>query len=98
LAGAPFHLWHLYAGHIPFLQLHWLPWIVWSYVAARRGQARALWGAGFLGVALLSGGTYVAPFAAVLLGAHALCAGVVERPRWRPAATVMIILGGGVAL
>jgi hypothetical protein len=98
VAAMPFHVWHLYAGHIPFLQLQWLPWIVWSYLAARRNLFLALWGAAFLGVALLSGGTYVAPFAAVLLGAHALCAGVVERPRWRPLASALIILGGGVAL
>jgi hypothetical protein len=98
VAAMPFHVWHLYAGHVPFLQLQWLPWMVWSYLAARRNPALALWGAAFLGVALLSGGTYVAPFAAVLLGAHALCAGVVERPRWRPMASALIILVGGVAL
>jgi hypothetical protein len=101
VAASPFHLWHLNAGHIPFLQFQWLPWIVWSYLAARRNPALALWGAAFLGVAMLSGGTYVAPFAAVLLGAHALCAGMAERPRWRPMAPaliVAIILGGGVAL
>jgi hypothetical protein len=98
VAAMPFHVWHLNAGHIPFLQLLWLPWIVWSYLAARRNPALALWGAAFLGVALLSGGTYVGPFAAVLLGAHALLAAVVERPRWRPLASALIILAGGVVL
>lgn len=98
VTASSFHLWHLYAGHIPFLQLHWLPWIVWSYLAARRNPALALWGAAFLGIALLSGGTYVAPFTAVLLGTHALCASVVERPRWRPVATALVILVAGTAL
>jgi hypothetical protein len=98
IAGAPFHLWHLYAGHIPFLQLQWLPWIVWSYLASRRQPLLALWGAAFLGVAVLSGGTYVAPFAALLLGTHALCASAIERPRWLPLAAVAIILSGGAAL
>lgn len=98
VAAAPFHLWHLHAGHIPFLQFQWLPWIVWSYVAARRRPILALWGAAFLGVAILSGGGYVAAFAAVFLGAHALVATLTERPRWAPLATAAGIVAGGVVL
>lgn len=98
VAASPFHLWHLYAGHIPFLQFQWFPWIVWSYVAARRRPILALWGAASLGVAILGGGGYVAAFAAVFLGAHALVATLVERPRWAPLATAAGMVAGGVAL
>jgi hypothetical protein len=98
LSACGFHLWHLNAGHIPMLQFHWLPWILEGYLAAWARPARALAGAAALGVATLSGGTYTAPFAGLLIGAHAVLSTAVTRPWWRPVAAAGAVVGGGLVL
>jgi hypothetical protein len=99
LIGCSFFPWHVHAGHVTFVQLAWLPWILWCYLRARRSWTYLAVGALFLALALLSGGTYVAPFAMVLMGAHAILAGSNETPRWRPLAIVagIAVLGALVA-
>jgi hypothetical protein len=96
LATMGFHTWHLYAGHITFLQFHWLPWILWDYVGAIENERTPWLGACVLGIAALSGGTYVVPFTALLIGSHGVLSLVSGRRR--PIRAAAIIVGGGLCL
>ena len=86
---------HLAAGHSVYLPAFYLPALVYCFFQAAAGHTRSLLlGGVIVGVAILNGGTHVAPLSAVLLGSLGLGAVVVGRTVKPLALAVVIVIAG----